>query len=90
MAERRICALCGRTFVAVFPVGRKPHPSDLLCGDCAFLPKPPVAPYERPDAGDRPKRAGDEEQLAPTRQCCADSPSRSTASLLETQEVVRM
>jgi hypothetical protein len=66
-AERRICALCGRVFLAILPVGRKPHPSDQLCGNCAFLPKPPVAPYEsdpsetgRPDAGDRPRRADDE------------------------------
>ncbi len=59
-SERRICALCGRVFLAILPIGRKPHPIDQLCGNCARLPSPPVAPYERPDAGERPRRAGDD------------------------------
>ncbi len=58
--ERRVCALCGTEYVQVVSVGSKAHANDKLCGKCLLLPLPPVAPYERPDAGDRPRRAGDE------------------------------
>ena len=60
MPERRVCALCGTVYVQIVPAGRTTHANDKLCGVCLMLPLPPVAPYERRDAGERPRRAGDE------------------------------
>jgi len=58
--ERRVCALCGQLYTAVIPAGLDPQETTKLCGMCLLLPLPPTAPYERPNARDRPHRAGDE------------------------------
>ena len=42
----RICTLCGRAFVLVTPPSSQETERDRLCGECAALPKPPVAPEE--------------------------------------------
>jgi len=41
LAQRRICALCGRAFGIVLPPDEPERDSDKLCGVCAGLPAPP-------------------------------------------------